>query len=50
MVHGRVQGWVCDSHTSGTQLTEKEFHFWKMSISFSDAVLEEMSLVSSPKQ
>lgn len=50
MVHGRVQGWVCDSGTSGIRVTENEFHFWKMPISFSEAALEEMNLLSSPNQ
>lgn len=50
VVHGRTQGWACDSYTSGIWLTENEFHFWKMPNSFSEAALEEMDLLSSPKQ
>lgn len=50
LVHGRVQGGVCDSYASGIRLTENEFHFWTMPINFSEAALEEINLLSSPKQ
>lgn len=50
VVPGRVQGWVCDSNTSGIWLTDNEFRFWKTPISFNEVALEEMNLLSSPKQ